>query len=89
MLSLKEKEILVNLLDEPKTIEELQQQLFFGFNETRETIRELLKKKHIKKEKTFPTKYSVKKELKKEIRILKRKIDWTELVSDACFVCKP
>jgi predicted transcriptional regulator len=86
-LSLKEKEILVTLLDKPKSIEELQGKMFFGFNETREIVRELLKKKRIKKEETFPTTYSVKKELRKEVRELKRRIDWTELISDACFVC--
>ncbi|MFH1663217.1 MAG: hypothetical protein ABH986_00090 [archaeon] len=87
-LTLKEKEILVNLLDSAKTFEELQSKTFFGFNETRETIKELIKKNHIKKEKSFPTKYSLKKELIKNVREIKRKIDWTELVSDACFVCK-
>jgi len=86
-LTLKEKEVLVSLLDKPKTIEEIQGKMFFGFNETRDVIRELIKKKHIKKESDFPTTYSVRKELRKEIRELKRRIDWTELISDACFVC--
>jgi len=86
-LTLKEKEIMVILLDSPKTIEELQEKSFFGFNETRELIKDLIKKNHVEREKNFPTKYSVKKELKKNIRQLKRRIDWTELVSDACFVC--
>ncbi len=86
-LSLKEKEALVILLDKPKTIEELQEKTFFGFNETREIIKELLKKQKIEKEKSFPTKYLVRKEFKKEIRELKRRIDWTELITDTCFVC--
>ncbi len=88
MLSLKEKEVLVILLDKPKTIEELQAKSFFGFNETRETIKELLKKEKITREKSFPTTYSIKKRFRKEVRELKRRIDWTELVSDACLVCK-
>ena len=58
-LTLKEKEVLVSLLDKPKTIEEIQGKMFFGFNETRDVIRELIKKKHIKKESDFPTTYSV------------------------------
>ncbi len=87
VLSLKEKEVLVNLLDSPRTIEELQERMFFGFGETRELIRDLLKKNHIKKESDFPTTYSVKKEFKKQVRELKRRIDWTELISDTCFVC--
>ncbi|MBU2099691.1 hypothetical protein KKG83_03790 [Candidatus Micrarchaeota archaeon] len=86
-LSLKEKEVLVSLLDKPKSIEEIQNKMFFGFNETREVVRELLKKKHIKKEESFPTTYSVKKELRKQVRELKRRIDWAELINDACFVC--
>ena len=86
-LSLKEKEVLVILLDKAKTIEELQEKSFFGFNETRDLVRELLKKKHIERETSFPTKYSIKKNLRKNIRQLKRRIDWTELVSDTCFVC--
>jgi len=87
-LSLKEKEVLVNLLDSAKTFEELQNKTFSGFNETRETIRDLLKKNQIKRENSFPTKYSIKKELRKNVREIKRKLDWTELVSDACFVCR-
>lgn len=86
-LSLKEKEVLVILLDKSKTIEELQEKSFFGFNETREIIKKLLKEQKITKENSFPTTYSIRKELKKEVRELKRRIDWTELVSDACFVC--
>jgi len=86
-LSLKEKEILVILVNKPKTFEELQEKSFLGFNETRDLIKELLKKNHVQREDSFPTKYSVKKNLRKKIRELKRKIDWTELVSDACFVC--
>jgi len=88
MLSLKEKEVLVILLDKPKTVEEIQNKSFFGFNETRETIRELLKKEKISREKSFPTTYSVKKGFRREVRELKRRIDWAELVSDACLVCK-
>jgi len=86
-LSLKEKEVLVILLDKAKTVEELQEKSFFGFNETREIIKELIKKNHVEREDSFPTKYSVKKNLRKNVRELKRRIDWTELVSDACFVC--
>ncbi len=86
-LMLKEKEILVSILDEPKTIEEIQLKVFLSFGETRELIRKLIKEKKISREKSFPVKYSVKKELRKSIKEIKRKLDWTELVSDACFVC--
>jgi len=86
-LSLKDKEVLVNLLDKPKTIEELQSNAFLSFNETREIVKELLKKKQIKREKSFPTKYSINKNIRKKIREMKRRIDWAELVSDACFIC--
>jgi len=77
-LSLKEKETLIVLLKESKTIEEIQEQAKLSFTEARDAVRELLKKKLVKKTE-FPTKYSLGKGHKKKISELKERLDWSEL----------
>ncbi|MEW6295563.1 MAG: hypothetical protein AB1467_04690 [Candidatus Diapherotrites archaeon] len=77
-LSLKEKETLIVLLKKNSTIEEIQAQARLSFTEARDAVRELLKKKLVKKTE-FPTRYSLGAGIKKKVSELKERLDWSEL----------